>query len=215
MAVSTDGVMLGAWADLQDATNLLDIGTGTGLLALMAAQRNANAQITALDIDAQAIAAASDNISHSPWSGRITLQQCDATQAYFPPVFERIICNPPYFLSGVTAQRPERALARHCHHLSHDTLLANCAAWLTENGHASLILPVVEGQAFIVKAAQYGLFLRRLCQVKPTANKAANRLLFELAKAPQQCEETALIIRENGEYSAEFTALTKDFYLKM
>ncbi len=215
MAVSTDGVLLGAWTQLEQATTVLDIGTGTGLLALMCAQRTSNAHITAIDIDESAINAAKRNIEHSPWQQRITLMRCDARAAEFESTFDSIICNPPYFLNGEQSQTPQRAKARHSDHLSHERLLNNCAKWLAENGRASFILPVVEGQAFIDKAKCYNLFASRVCQVSPTEHKAPNRLLIELIKHQQTCVETTLTIRENQVYSAQFTALTKDFYLKM
>ncbi|SDH26927.1 tRNA1Val (adenine37-N6)-methyltransferase [Vibrio xiamenensis] len=215
MAVSTDGVLLGAWTQLNDAKTVLDIGTGTGLLALMCAQRRAHAQITAIEIDDCAIASATGNIERSPWQSRITLIQSDAREAQFDNLFEVIICNPPYFLSGEQAQMPQRAKARHSDHLDHQILLSNCAKWLTEDGQASFILPVVEGRAFIASAKHHGLFASRVCQVSPTEHKAPNRLLIELRKHQQTCVKSTLTIREKQAYSGQFTALTKDFYLKM
>ncbi|MFV0574340.1 MAG: tRNA1(Val) (adenine(37)-N6)-methyltransferase [Vibrio sp.] len=215
MAVSTDGILLGAWADLKESQTILDIGTGTGLLALMCAQRAKNAQITALDIDSDAIAAATENVKKSPWPDRISVIHSNIHQ--YQPIarFESIICNPPYFNSGETTNWQARATARHTHSLSHQDLLNDCQRLLQPTGEAHFILPKVEGEQFIEMAQGQGWFVRTLCRVNTTKRKPCYRLLFTLTRQSVECHESELTINQDNGYSPEYIALTKDFYLKM
>ncbi len=215
MPVSTDGVMLGAWAFEQTPTHILDIGTGTGLLALMCAQRFPNCKIEAIDIDEHAYAAATTNIDASPWKDRVTVQLSDVLERKFNHGYNGIICNPPYFNSGEHAQHSQRATARHTHTLNHESLVKVIGEILTSDGKASFVLPVTEGEQFIDIAERNGLFISRLCSVRPTANKPANRVLFELQKEKVDCQKTELIVRDEMGYTEAFVALTRSFYLKM
>lgn len=215
MPVSTDGVLLGAWANVQQAKSILDIGTGTGLLSLMCAQRNAVATIDAIDIDKYAIDAANENVQNSPWCSRIHLHHGDVLGYSLPAPFETIVCNPPYFNDGEQAKVSQRAVARHTDQLSHKELLERCFHLLSNHGNANFILPVVEGRQFIESAKKSGWHLKSLCEVKPTSLKDVSRLLIELSKQPCTAEVEVLTIKGTSGYSPEFIALTKDFYLKM
>lgn len=215
MPVSTDGVLLGAWIDLKNVTRVLDIGTGTGLLALMCAQRQLNAEVLAIDIDEHAAATARLNAEHSPWTTRIRIERADILTFSFTDSFDAIICNPPYFNSGEQSLTQQRATARHTDSLSHEALLDRCQTLLQEQGRASFILPIAEGQAFIALAQKLNFHCTRLCEVKPTEAKTENRLLIELRKQYIECQHQQLTIRDKLEYSEDFIALTKDFYLKM
>lgn len=215
MPVSTDGVLLGAWTNLENAASLLDIGTGTGLLSLMCAQRHLSLTIEAIDIDDNAIEAASINFARSPWAQRLTLHQGDVLTYQFPKQFDRIICNPPYFNTGEQASNISRATARHTDTLTHQALLARCQQLLTSQGKANFVLPKVEGDLFIQLAAEQGWHLSRRCQIKPTERKEVTRLLIELTKTPMTTIEEFLTIHSDGAYSGAFIDLTKDFYLKM
>ncbi|MEZ8984634.1 tRNA (adenosine(37)-N6)-methyltransferase TrmM [Vibrio cyclitrophicus FF160] len=218
MPVSTDGVLLGAWTNLAPKSSVLDIGTGTGLLALMTAQRYEDASIFAIDIDLHAIDAATINIEQSQWQDRISLNHGSVLTADFSQRFDAIICNPPYFNSGEQAQQSQRATARHTGSLDHLQLAMRCFELTTENATASFILPTPEGEGFIKLAQQCGWYLAKRLDVKTTNKKPASRILFELSKDPAceqdlQCE--SLTIHNNNGYSEAFIALTKDFYLKM
>ncbi|WP_407332217.1 tRNA1(Val) (adenine(37)-N6)-methyltransferase [Enterovibrio sp. 27052020O] len=216
MPVSTDGVLLGAWANANKHDAVLDIGTGTGLLSLMMAQRFPHAHITAIDIDQQAVATARLNAEQSTWGHRIHVMQQDITQWPDSKKFDTIICNPPYFNSGEHAADVKRAMARHTDTLSHDGLLKAIKSRLSQNGHAHLILPSVEAEQLITKAISHGLYCHRLTTVKPTPNKPVSRKLITLSPVEhEKCLQNALVIQENGAYSDDFVALTKDFYLKM
>lgn len=226
MPVSTDGVLLGAWANISNAQSILDIGCGTGLLSIMCAQRNKKAFITGIDIEENAVNAATDNSEQSPWSDRITIKNT-SLQDFVANVqsFSNIICNPPYFNSGEEALLSQRALARHTSSLSHQTLLNACYQLLKVGGRASFILPKVEGMAFIAGLEQMqnnnidALTLSRLTDVQTRANKPVSRVLIELIKQPAASAVTlqprSLMIHHENTYSEDFIALTKDFYLKM
>ncbi|WEM41891.1 methyltransferase [Photobacterium sp. DA100] len=220
MPVSTDGVMLGAWAALPVSGQILDIGTGSGLLALMVAQRTAehgNA-ITAIEVDDGAAQAARRNFADSLWAPRIGLAhqtiQGWASQQPAGSV-AAIVCNPPYFNHGEQADCQARATARHTDTLPHHELLAAINHLLSPTGSASLILPVYEGKQLIAAAPSHQLYCQRVCEVKTTERKVASRLLIALSASPSTCQTEQLVIHQGGEYSEAFVALTKAFYLKM
>ncbi|PTP04878.1 tRNA (adenosine(37)-N6)-methyltransferase TrmM [Vibrio splendidus] len=218
MPVSTDGVLLGAWVSLPQRSCVLDIGTGTGLLALMAAQRFEDASISAIDIDQHAIDAATVNIEQSPWQDRISLHHGSVLTTDFSQRFDAIICNPPYFNSGEQAQQSQRATARHTNSLDHLELAQRCFEITTDAATASFILPTTEGEGFIKLAQQCGWYLAKRLDVKTTDRKSAIRVLFELSKDPvceQDFHRESLTIHHDGGYSEAFITLTKDFYLKM
>ncbi|MGF1838021.1 tRNA1(Val) (adenine(37)-N6)-methyltransferase [Vibrio atlanticus] len=218
MPVSTDGVLLGSWINLAPESLVLDIGTGTGLLALMAAQRFEDASISAIDIDQHAIDAATVNIEQSPWQDRISLHHDSVLTTDFSQQFDAIICNPPYFNSGEQAQQSQRATARHTDSLDHLQLAQCCFEITTDAATASFILPTPEGEGFIKLAEQCGWYLAKRLDVKTTDKKPPSRILFELSKDPvseQDLQRESLTIHHDGGYSEAFIALTKDFYLKM
>ncbi|MFC1237032.1 tRNA1(Val) (adenine(37)-N6)-methyltransferase [Vibrio sp. F74] len=215
MPVSTDGVLLGAWIDSDQSNSILDIGTGTGLLTLMCAQRFPHAQMSAIEIDLEAYDAAKINFRHSGWGDQINLIHGDILQWEAVNPFDTIICNPPYFTDGEQSHSPHRATARHTDSLSHSQLLVVCKKLLAPEGKANFILPRVEGIAFISAAKSLGWSVSRLCQVAPTDAKQVSRLLIELSLKEHKTEASKLVIHQAGQYSTDFIALTKDFYLKM
>ncbi len=215
MPISTDGVLLGAWANFISSESILDIGTGTGLLSLMTAQRSESAQITSIDIEPHAIEAAQHNFEQSPWNDRLKLVEGDVLEHNFQTIFQHIICNPPYFTSGEQTKVHQRAIARHTNTLDHRSLIQKCYTLLTDDGKASFVLPITEGEAFIQIALGEGFYLSRYTKVKPTERKPCHRLLFELSKTPSDTQTSELVIHQNGAYSEAFIELTQDFYLKM
>ncbi len=218
MPVSTDGVLLGAWADASGCHNLLDIGCGTGLLSLMLAQRFPGTKISAIDIDKTAVQTTRDNALQSLWADRINVLAIDVTAWEPEQYFDHIVCNPPYFTSGIQASSAQRATARHHDALSHLALVNAIEKLLSPAGSASLILPVYEGENLIELASGAGLTCRQKALVKSTPAKPASRLLIRLQKGMAedfQPETTELVIQDSGKYTPEFIALTRDFYLKM
>ncbi|QSX29235.1 tRNA1(Val) (adenine(37)-N6)-methyltransferase [Shewanella cyperi] len=220
MPVSTDGVLLGAWSRLPITGRVLDIGAGSGLLSLMAAQR-CPASIVAIEIESGAAEACRRNFAASPWNDRLQLLEGDVQQLALdtPPLangFEHIVCNPPYFSSGPQSSKQGRAQARHDNNLSLDKLLRIIAQLLTPLGRASLILPTDAEGALLAAADGAGLCLSRRTLVQSVPGKAPNRLLLEIGPGQQILEHASLCIRdETGHYSHEMAALTRDFYLNL
>lgn len=215
MPVSTDGILLGAWANVTEGGRLLDIGTGTGLLALMCAQRFPQLDITAIDIDKFAIETAKTNVRQSPWFDRIRIKQDNAETYVSQTPFTDIICNPPYFNAGETAKINQRAIARHTTTLRHNTLISQCHKLTTSTGQAHFILPINEGLLFIQIAEDTQWHLSRYWEVQPTPDKPVHRLLLSFTKQPVITEKQTLTIRGKNGYSDAFIQLTHAFYLKM
>ncbi len=218
MKVGIDGVLLGAWTSVENANTILDIGTGSGLIALMLAQRSI-ALIDAIDIDTNAILQAKENCSNSPWANRIalhenSLQQFSETCA---TKYDLIVSNPPYFVNSLKAPEEARTTARHTDTLSHESLLTTAKQLLKETGRICLILPVNEGLQCVDFANNINLYCRKKVVVYPKPNANPKRLLLEFSLTPSSAIESKLTIESNERhhYSPEFTLLAKDYYLKL
>ncbi|MBR4969588.1 MAG: methyltransferase [Alistipes sp.] len=214
MKVGTDGVLLGAWADCEGAKRILDIGTGTGVIALMLAQRNSQAAIHAVEIDETATRRARSNFDLSPWAERLTVENC-AVQEFTPAEkFDLIVSNPPYFVDSLLPPDAKRSTARHTHDLSFEELDKTVCRLLADEGRFALILPTAEFDRYL---AITQLHLIRRCDMHPTTGAATKRVMAEFAKceAADAKHETITIEQDKrGDYTAEYRALTKDFYLK-
>ena len=219
MKVGTDAILLGAWAPATKANAILDIGTGSGLLAMMLAQRaGGEAVVDAVEIDTSAAQQATENIEASPWSSRITVHHADITH-WVPPMDRRyaiIVSNPPYFEKGVACSSAEREQARYTTTLSYGTLL-NCAGkWITADGLFCVVLPSRTADDFILQANQRGWHLRLRMDIAETESRPAHRVLLALSYQPGVSDQRLLIIRGvDGQYSSAFCQLTRDFYLYM
>jgi len=215
--ITTDSVLLGAWAQLNDAKNILDIGTGTGILALMAAQRS-EAQIVAVEPDPGSYMQAGLNISDSLWHDRITLINT-RVQDYLPAaglLFDVVITNPPFFNDSLPNPDAGKAMARHSLYLSHRELLDAALRLTTSSGTLQMVLPVNEADQFIEMAASLGFYCQRKLIVKPTPEIPPARMLMTFCREQRIVKEATIIIEEGGRhrYSDEYVSLTKDFYLK-
>ena len=217
MKVGTDGVLLGAWVSTSAADRrVLDIGTGTGLIALMLAQRLPGACIAGVDIDS--VEQARENAAASPWGDRLTFHTC-AVQAFYDAPFDLIVSNPPFFVDSLTCPDAGRTAARHAVHLTFEELCDAVLRLLTPAGRFALILPVQEAGRFLEVCAGRLQPVRRT-DVRTTPRYPAKRSLLELmrpaAAAAAGFERTELIIGtgEHECYTPEYRALTRDFYLK-
>lgn len=218
MKVGIDGVLLGAWTEVENLDKILDIGTGTGLIALMLGQRT-EGEIDAIDIDENAINQAKENVGKSPWSNRIKLYLL-SIQEFAKQTnnrYDLIVSNPPYFNNSLKAPTESRSVARHTDTLSHEDLIDNATVLLTQTGRICLILPVNEGLKCVQYAEKNKLFCTKLVTVYPKPGTVAKRLLIEFSLQFSQRIESELIIENNQrhQYSDEFSLLAKDFYLKL
>lgn len=215
MKVGTDGVLLGAWADVAEDMSILDVGTGSGIIALMAAQRNATAYITAVDIDADAVAQAQANILATPWHNRIACKHLDIKAFTSDAKFDHIISNPPYFVEKTHSPNAQRSLARSAESLPFRVLVESAERLLNVGGKLSVVLPTESALLFRYEAFER-LWLSRLCSVVTVEGDAPKRVLMEFVYTDKplmpRCEEL-VIQQRDGSYSPKYRALTKDFYL--
>ncbi|MDR1886676.1 MAG: methyltransferase [Prevotellaceae bacterium] len=215
MKVGTDGVLLGAWVAVNGSEkNVLDIGTGTGLLALMMAQKIPDAKITACEIDESACRQAIENISSAGWSERITVINTDI-RAYAPnsEKFDLITCNPPYFEKSLKSRDGKRNLARHNDSLPFPDLMDCVHRLLRDDGRFALIVPEKKVGTIIELAAGKKLFPARRLNVKYRETGTTDRVILELSCIVRQPEETTLTVRTENGYSDEYKSVTKEFYL--
>jgi tRNA1Val (adenine37-N6)-methyltransferase len=219
MKVGTDGTLLGAWVTASDCRNILDAGTGTGLIALMLAQRNPNAVIDAVDIDASACLQARENVEDSPFAGRIRVIHASFSDYASKTAlkYDLVVSNPPYFVRSLKNPDMQRRIARHTDTLPLEELIEKGRGLLAPNGRMALILPAARGEELGALACRKGLAIVRQTDVIPVSGAGVKRLLAELSASPVAFpgKDTLLIEETRGEYSRAYMALTKDFYLKM
>ena len=240
MKVGTDGTLLGCWVlgvgcwescghpptpntrtptpNTQHPTpRILDIGTGTGLIALIMAQRFPDAHVTGIDIDPSAVLQARDNADNSPFADRVSIIEADV-RSYEVPSGERydaIVVNPPYFVDSLTCPDRQRTLARHTSTLTYRDLMEAAARLLADDGELSIIIPFDCKPLLEAEAALAGFFKSRECAVRTTPRKPPRRYLLAFRRhAVEQVEQTSGVIEEQpGVRSDWYTNLTKDFYL--
>ncbi len=211
----TDSVILGAYADITCSDNILDIGTGTGLIALMLAQKGAT-KIIAIEPDKDSYQQACLNIENSKWSDRIKVENTDLQS--FNPVdtkFNLIVTNPPYFRNSLRNPDSRKAATRHNDTLSSDVILKAVSGLLAEDGRFLVVMPYVEGNVFIAEAVEYGLYCADILKIKPLPKSEIRRLILEFRKTRAVVSEKFLTIERGRrhEFTEDYTNLTKDFYL--
>ena len=215
MKVGTDSVLLGAYIQIKDEQHILDIGTGSGVISLMMAQKS-TATIDAIDIDLLSIKQTSANFNNSVWPLRLnviksSLQDfCESTTQKY----DLIVSNPPFFDQSLKPPKQEKRISKHTDLLSFNELAHGIKCLLNPNGNAYLILPPTEAQQFINKARIEGLFCNQKLMIKPTINKSINRVIMKISFYRTNISEKGLTIRDkNLNYTPEYKDLTKDFYL--
>lgn len=218
MKVNTDGVLLGAWADVESVNTVLDIGTGTGLIALMIAQR-CNATITGIEIENKAAEEALQNVQQSKWSDRISILPVSFQQFVTTTElrFDLVVSNPPFFSNSEKNRNHDLSVARHNDLLPFADIITGACKLLTNQGRLSLILPVSEASGFMAMAQKQGLYLNRVTGVKPFPDKEQNRILMEFGRQESSITESEISVYNHAgkEYSDEFKMLARDFYLKL
>lgn len=218
MKVGTDGTLLGAWA--HGGRTVLDIGTGTGLIALMMAQRFPQSQVTAIDIDEDAVAQARENVVASPFADRISvvlgdIRNTNHTNGQTLCVnYEAIVVNPPYFIESLECPDDQRTTARHTSSLSYRDFMGAACRLLADDGELSVVIPFDCKARLESEALLAGLLKCRECSVRTTPRKAPRRYLLAFRKHAVEPETTEGVLETApGERSAWYQELTKDFYL--
>jgi len=218
MKVTTDGTLLGAWANCSSAENILDIGAGTGLITLMLAQR-CDAHIVAVEPGDKSFEELVENISASPWSSRISLYQMtfqDFTgdkRQKVPAKFDMIVSNPPFFVNDKLPDDPAKAAARHTVTLSYDNLLAGVVKTLSREGKFSIILPAEVRSYFISMAVDNKLFCNRVLQIRSRPGKNISRILLEFSRTKMPLRTRELVIHNGISYTKDYKNLTRDYYI--
>jgi tRNA1Val (adenine37-N6)-methyltransferase len=214
--VGTDGVLLGAIAKIDGVKRILDIGTGTGLIAIMLAQRS-SADIVAIEPDHESYLEAFENVNRCKWRSRIKIEHTDL-QSYYPEKeeFDMIVTNPPYFVDSLKSPDARKSAAKHNGSLTSAEILNGVARLLTEEGNLQLILPYVEGNVFIAEAQEYGLYCNNIIKIKPLPASEIRRLILTFSRKQRIVTERFLTIEHGKRYdfTDEYINLTKDFYLK-
>jgi len=222
--VGTDGVMLGSWASIENAGSILDIGTGTGLIALMLAQRSTaspmatGTHIVALEIHKESCEQATDNVRISPWKRRIKVIN-QSLQDYCgtgPAPFDLVVSNPPFFSDSRKPDRQEKEISRHDTLLGLGELLLGVNKLLAAEGKFCVILPVEESKKMQKSGVEKGLHLHKICRVCPTNNLPAKRHLLEFQRCPaERVQDSELAIEGDTrhDYTDAYRELARDFYL--
>lgn len=215
MPVGMDGVLTGAWCDVEGVRKVLDAGCGCGLIALMCAQRAAGAEVLAIDVHADSVAEAAANFSASPWSDRLRAE-LSAFGDMSDGSYDLIVSNPPFFHSGVASPaRSARLAARHADTFGPLQLLVHGAGLLSSQGRISLICPAEDEESLLRATAACGLHPARICRVSSRRGCAPIRVMYEASRREGACDVGHLAIHgADGDFTPEYKALTRAFYLK-
>jgi len=220
MKIGTDGVLLGSWATVENTPDsILDIGTGTGVIALQLAQRSDAIIIDALEIDNDAFEQAVENFENSNWADRLFCYHCSLQEFVdeIEDVYDLIIANPPFYTDNFETDNEARNKARFTTSLSFDTLLSSVSKLLSKQGVFSVIIPFKEEADFIALEKKHQLFVQRICRVQGTLGSKIKRSLMEFSfKVPKNNKLESLVIeQQRHQYTKDYQNLVKEFYLKM
>ncbi|WPU96215.1 methyltransferase [Mucilaginibacter sabulilitoris] len=215
MKINTDGVLLGALADFQEPSSILDIGTGTGVIALMLAQRFLSAQIDAVEIDKTAASTAMKNFENSPFVGRLTLYPYgfeDFFAAHPDKKYDLIVSNPPFYINSLQSPGAKKTLAKHTDKAFFDQLMHDVSAHITTNGVCWLILPTETAVLVKQSALQYGLYPKKIITLHSFKADAPHREILALGFDTQQAEEEQFVIYDAPKvYGKEYQEVLKEF----
>lgn len=216
--VGTDSILIGSWADISNCQSVLDIGTGTGIIALMLAQRlqemGVPFQVDAVEIDPSSAATARANFTHSDWAAQLNVWEGPVQELTGTGKYDLIVSNPPFFAETILSPNQARRQARSTVTLHFSDLIETALRLLAPNGRFCVVLPVQEGQRLYQMAAPMGLYHTRCMTVFSKKGKAPERLLMQLERNPYRFKREELLIHaEPGLYSEAYQKLTKDFYL--
>jgi len=216
MKVGTDAVILGAWLEVSSSKNILEIGTGCGIIALMLAQKSL-ATIDAIDVDEESANEASENFANSPWFNRLKSFHLSLNDFVVKNagIYYLIVSNPPFFQNSLLPPSEKRQLARHNSNLSFEDFLDYGSRLLSHDGRLAVILPVSEEMKFIEIAERKSLFLRSKLDIFPKPSKPEKRviLVFSFHKTENLISDSIILRNENGVYSDDYKRITKEFHI--
>ncbi|MBK1898188.1 tRNA1(Val) (adenine(37)-N6)-methyltransferase [Chryseobacterium paridis] len=209
--VGTDGVLLGALASVNKAMRVLEVGTGTGLISLMLAQRNLNAEFLGLDIQESAVNITKENFENSSFSTRLKNICQDFKTLETEETFDLIVSNPPYFEES---DSDKDKIARQTIELNFHQLISKASSLLSENGIFSVIIPAEIGEDFLKIAIENNLFLARRINIKGIEHSKIKRLILEFSLFENEIEESDFVIEKSPrKYSDQYLELTKEFHI--
>ncbi len=215
LKVGTDGVVLGAWANVEEAKRILDIGTGTGLLALMAAQRAPGARIDAVEIDEAAAEQAAENVAASPWADRVRVHRMDVRRMRASEPYDRILCNPPFYAGEMDAADARTGVAKHSGELTFEQLIEAVRTLLAEDGRFACIIPLNREAELLELAEVAWLGVERRCVLHYLEGRPPKRVLLELVRGGGAAVEEELTVEHApGAFTEAYRTLLKDFMLK-
>lgn len=215
LKVGTDGVLFGAWVHFGTARSILDIGTGTGVLALIAAQRTTSATIDAVEIDDASAEQAAENVAASPWSDRVRVHRLDVRRMVANAPFDLILCNPPYYAGYSAAADARVGVAKHSDELLFTDLVAVVKRSLAPEGSFAVIIPLHREQELGALVATIGLRPTRRCVVRYVAHRPPKRVLLQFDRSGAPLHEEELIVENTGpfDYTPKYRALIADLML--
>jgi tRNA1Val (adenine37-N6)-methyltransferase len=215
MKVNTDGTLLGAWTDPAGAATILDIGTGTGVLAMMMAQSNQDAIIDAIDIDEAACIQAGENFAACPWHSRLAVRHVSLQDFVSDRAYDVIITNPPYFIDDSNGLDQRKNSAKHSITMTYDDLISGIDRLLAADGRAYVVLPVFNLPVFQEIAGRASLYITRRADVIAVKGKTPYVTLIRMERAQREFQIDTIQIQDaNGVFTNQYRELTKDFYLK-
>lgn len=221
MKLGTDSVLLGAWTNSAGRERVLDIGTGTGVIALIIAQNNPDAVVDGIEIDSDSADQAALNFNQSPFQDRLkVIHQAIQTysEEHIEP-YDLLVCNPPFFTGGTLSETGGRNAARHTVKLPHADLIHAARKLLQDSGRLNLILPYIEGLRFEELAKTYGFYARKITEVFTKPNKPVERLLMSFSKHDGPTEKNSITIQKDtdirNDWTEEYKSLTRDLYLNL
>ncbi|MBB6459775.1 tRNA1(Val) (adenine(37)-N6)-methyltransferase [Flammeovirga kamogawensis] len=216
MKIGTDGMLLGAWADLSDCTTMLDIGTGSGLISLMCAQRYSELKIIGIDIDLGASEQAEENFKNSPWKERLSVKHIDFSELILDTKVDAVVSNPPFFKDSYKANTEERTKARHSDHLTLESLFSSSSKVLTKGGKLILIYPFDQVEDIYKIATQYSFHIAKHCEIAHNIKKPVKRVMLEFIYQNLATRNivSKLYLKENNSnnFSEQYISITKDFH---
>lgn len=217
MKVGTDGVLIGAWAESNNVSQILDIGSGTGLISLMLSQRFPNSSILGIELDRDAYIESIENVARSSWGERIDIvnQSIQAFAQTCETTYGLIVSNPPFFQTQYRPESESRSRARHNDTLSFADLLTSAKKLLASDGRFCFVIPAESQSEIESLCKEMDLCMAKKCMVYPTPHKPAKRILYSISKQKIETDTEAIVVESHGrhQYSQEYKNLTKDFYL--